>query len=170
MRSFPQVLISSIWAFRHRSKTLWSYPYLDKRLPNPYQMEHQPHQNKRSVTVPIYTTITYFITWILDDKNGDIAQQYLINANIPHASYRFVDPALLTCCHDLYVMPHADPTWATHKNLLSWNTDFAGGVCDGGIWAACHADGSPVLVRALFLKPLLLQLLHTRLCFGQNNL
>jgi hypothetical protein len=91
------------------------------------------------VTVPIYTTITYFTTWILDDQNGNIAQQYLIHANIPTTSYRFVAPDSLQCCHDLYVMPHADPTWATHKNLLYWNGSFASGGCDGAIWAACHA-------------------------------
>jgi hypothetical protein len=91
------------------------------------------------LTVPIYTTITYFTMWILDDKNGDIAEQYLINTNIPPTSYRFVEPDSLQCCHDLYVMPHADPTWATHKNLLYWNADFASGGCDGAIWAACHA-------------------------------
>lgn len=91
------------------------------------------------VTVPIYTTITYFTTWILDAKNGNIAERYLINANIPPISYRFVEPDSLQCCHDLYVMPHADPTWATHKNLLYWNADFTSGGCDGAIWAACHA-------------------------------
>jgi uncharacterized repeat protein (TIGR01451 family) len=43
-------------------------------------------------------------------------------------------PADLTSCDDLYVMPHADPTWATHKNLINFNTNN-----DGFIWAGCHA-------------------------------
>ncbi len=91
------------------------------------------------VTVPIYNTITYFTTWILDAQNGAIAQQFLIHANIPATSYSFIGPDQLNCCHDLYVMPHADPTWATHKNLLYWNANFAAGGCDGAIWAGCHA-------------------------------
>lgn len=91
------------------------------------------------VTVPIYTTITYFTKWILDAQNGKIAEQFLIHANIPATSYRFIGPDQLTCCHDLYVMPHADPTWATHQNLFYWNANSSAGGCDGAIWAGCHA-------------------------------
>ena len=92
-----------------------------------------------TVTVPIYNTITYFTTWILDAQNGKIAEQFLIHANIPATSYSFIDPSQLTCCHDLYVMPHADPTWTTHQNLLYWNANNSAGGCDGAIWAGCHA-------------------------------
>ncbi len=34
-------------------------------------------------------------------------------------------------------MPHADPTWATHQNLLNWNL-----TCKGSIWLACHAGSA----------------------------
>jgi hypothetical protein len=76
-------------------------------------------------------------TWTLDDQNGSIAQGYLTNAALPVNAYNFSSPASLNCCHDLFIMPHADPTWATHGNLLSWNLD-----CDGGIWLACHAGSA----------------------------
>ncbi len=31
-------------------------------------------------------------------------------------------------------MPHADPAWSTHSNLLNWNLTYK-----GAIWSACHA-------------------------------
>ncbi len=91
---------------------------------------------------PIYDTITSFPRIVLDQANGAIAQSYLNNAGIPaigsglygtYNTYRFATPAQLNDCDDLYAMPHADPTWATHNNLLSFNAG------KGYIWAACHA-------------------------------
>jgi parallel beta-helix repeat protein len=93
-------------------------------------------------TAPIYKTITSFPRIALDQANGAIAQSYLNNAGIPaigsgpygtYNTYRFATPAQLTDCDDLYAMPHADPTWATHSNLISFNAS------KGYIWAACHA-------------------------------
>jgi hypothetical protein len=86
------------------------------------------------VTVPVYTSIQVAPVWVLDAQNGSIAQGYLTNAGIPATAYSFRTPAQLDCCNDLFVMPHADPTWATHSNLLTWNK-----TCKGAIWAACHA-------------------------------
>jgi parallel beta-helix repeat protein len=93
-------------------------------------------------TAPIYDTITSFPRTALDQTNGSIAQNYLNNAGIPavgsgpygtYNTYRFATPAQLNDCDDLYVMPHADPTWATHNNLIPFNAG------KGYIWAACHA-------------------------------
>jgi Right handed beta helix region/SdrD B-like domain len=93
-------------------------------------------------TAPIYQTITSFPRIALDQANGAIAQSYLTNAGIPaigtgpygnYNTYRFATPAQLTDCDDLYAMPHADPTWATHNNLIPFNAG------KGYIWAACHA-------------------------------
>ena len=92
-----------------------------------------------SVTVFVYSTITNYMTWTLDAKNGKIAEEFLKSAEMPPASYQFKDPALLDCCNDLYVMPHADPTWETHKNLLYWNNSAANNGCMGAIYASCHA-------------------------------
>ena len=87
-----------------------------------------------AVTVPVYATIQVVPVWTLDAANGSISQDYLTNAGIPATAYNFLTPAQLTCCNDLFVMPHADPTWATHSNLFTWNQ-----TCKGAIWAACHA-------------------------------
>jgi hypothetical protein len=91
------------------------------------------------VVVPVYTTINYYMTWTLDAQNGKIAQAFLQSAEMPIESYQFQEPDLLNCCNDLYVMPHADPTWETHKNLLYWNKGAADNGCQGAIYASCHA-------------------------------
>ena len=91
---------------------------------------------------PVFDTLTNWPNAILDARNGSIAQAYYVNAGIAQTTstplgtrtaYEFKDPALLDACDDLYVMPHADPTWATHKNLVAFNEQ------GGFIWAACHA-------------------------------
>jgi uncharacterized repeat protein (TIGR01451 family) len=83
---------------------------------------------------PIHLTLKMAPRVTLDAKNGGIAQGYLTAAGVPAAYYYFKDPQLLNCCDDVYAMPHADPTWATHSNLYNWNL-----TCKGAIWAACHA-------------------------------
>ncbi len=91
-----------------------------------------------SLNVNITYVIKSFPRWTLDATNGSIAQGYLTNAGInltafPNA-YNWKSPQSLDCCDDFFVMPHADPTWATHGNLYNWNKN-----CLGSIWAACHA-------------------------------
>lgn len=92
-----------------------------------------------SISVPVAATINFFMGWTLDQDNGDIAQDYLTAAGIPSSAYNWLLPSELSCCNDVFVMPHADPTWATHGNLLSWNDSYENGGCEGTIWAACHA-------------------------------
>jgi uncharacterized repeat protein (TIGR01451 family) len=93
-------------------------------------------------TAPIYDTITSFPNAVLDFQNGIVTQAYYTNAGIPATStgtfgtfntYRFGYPSSLTACDDIFVMPHADPTWANHQNLLSFVQS------KGFVWAACHA-------------------------------
>lgn len=90
-----------------------------------------------SLTVNITYTLTTFPRWTFDGANGSIAQSYLTNAGITLANFpgafNFKGVGLLDCCDDLFVMPHADPTWASHNRLYSWNRD-----CRGSIWGACH--------------------------------
>jgi uncharacterized repeat protein (TIGR01451 family) len=95
-----------------------------------------------SFTAPIYATIDSFPNAVLDLQKGSIAQAYYTNAGIPASTtgafgsfttYRFGTPASLTPCDDIYVMPHADPAWATHQNLIPFNQS------KGFIWSACHA-------------------------------
>ncbi|MEJ7609773.1 MAG: Ig-like domain-containing protein [Ferruginibacter sp.] len=91
-----------------------------------------------ALTVDVTTTLKTIPRWTLDAANGSIAEGYLINAGITNAAfpgaYNWKAPQTLDCCDDFFVMPHADPTWATHSRLYSWNKD-----CLGSVWAACHA-------------------------------
>lgn len=92
------------------------------------------------VVVPFFQTLRGYPTWALDKAKGSIVLPYFTKAEIPSAAYGgsnsalWPNPADLDCCDDLFIMPHADPVWATHQRLLSWNLE-----CKGGIWAACHA-------------------------------
>ena len=86
------------------------------------------------ISVPVQLTMTNAPNWTLDQQNGSIAEGYLLNAMIPDSAWSFKDPTDLTCCDDVFAMPHADPLWSSHSRLLSWNDE-----CNGSIWAACHA-------------------------------
>ena len=106
------------------------------------------------LTVPVFVTFYNVPRWTLDQKNGSIAEQFLIDAGIPSTAYGgssssgWKTPTSLTCCDDIFVMPHADPTWyvsysppATpvllHGNLYNWNL-----TCNGAIWLGCHAGSA----------------------------
>ncbi len=91
------------------------------------------------VTVPVYVTITSTFKVTLDYQNGAIAQSYMVNAGFPATSYYFKPVAQLNCCDDVFAMPHADPTWATHNRLYLWNQAYTLGGCEGGIFGGCHA-------------------------------
>jgi uncharacterized repeat protein (TIGR01451 family) len=95
-----------------------------------------------SFTAPIYKTISNFPNTVLDFQNGIVAQAYFANAGIPVSTtgtygsfntYRFGYPSSLNACDDVYIMPHADPTWANHLNLIPFVQSR------GAIWAACHS-------------------------------
>ena len=89
-------------------------------------------------------TVTKFLRfvpqWTLDKTNGSIAAAYFVNAGIPASAHGgssssgWKTPDQLGPCDDIFVMPHADPIWSTHKNLYYWNRDYK-----GNIWSACHA-------------------------------
>jgi hypothetical protein len=84
--------------------------------------------------VNVTYTLKYTPKWTFDYQNGKIAIGFLISAGIDTAGFRKRYPSELDGCDDIFVMPHADPTWATHKNLLAWNKNNK-----GWIWAGCHA-------------------------------
>ncbi len=91
-----------------------------------------------TTTSPLTVDVTYTLTsaprWTLDDQNGGIAQGFFSQAGIPSSAYNWKNPQTLGGCDDIFVMPHADPTWSTHSNLYNWNrTQF------GAIWAGCKA-------------------------------
>ncbi len=95
-----------------------------------------------STTTALTLDVTYIIKaaprWTLDAQNGTVAEAYLLNAGISNVAfpgaYNWKSPQTLGACDDFFVMPHAEPTWATHNNLLAWNRDYF-----GSIWAGCHA-------------------------------
>lgn len=89
-------------------------------------------------TVDVYQELHIWSQWVLDTDKGDIAQTYLDLADIPASAYRFGYPSSLTPCDDLFILPHADPTWADHGYLYDWNDSFSNGGSEGWIWAACH--------------------------------
>ena len=98
------------------------------------------------VTVPVYLTFQQIPRWTMDLKNGGIATVFFTNAGIPASAYGgastyWKTPAMLNCCDDVFVMPHADPVWLTHSRLYSWVTGSEGG-CKGGVWLGCHAGSA----------------------------
>ena len=94
-------------------------------------------QGATSVTnfnIDVTYTLKYTPRWTFDFQNGDIALKFLEQALIPTISYPKKLPEELNTCDDLFVMPHADPTWDTHKNMYYWNQSNR-----GWIWGGCHA-------------------------------
>lgn len=95
-----------------------------------------------AVTVDNSRKISSVPRVVLDKQNGKIAKGYLVksgilrseNATDERVYKEKATPADLdSSCDDIYVMPHAEPTTATHGPLASFNK---GG---GYIWAGCHA-------------------------------
>jgi uncharacterized repeat protein (TIGR01451 family) len=83
--------------------------------------------------VPVYDVINSLAKLALDTDNGPIAQKYLIAAGIPASAYTFKLPGALDSCDDIFALPHADPTWASHNNLINFTQ------IGGYVWSACHA-------------------------------
>ena len=92
-------------------------------------------------TVDVTETIISAPRWALNSQNGSIAEKFINNAGINNTlfpnSYYFKDPQLLNNCDDIFVMPHADPTWATHSNLYFWNQTYK-----GAIWVGCKSGST----------------------------
>ncbi|MEY3499865.1 MAG: hypothetical protein RL308_1534, partial [Bacteroidota bacterium] len=97
------------------------------------------HTTLSEVTVPVYEEMYENPNWVLDVDNGAIAAGYLSNAGIPSSAYRTSLPTTLSYCDDLFILPHADPTWTSHGRLFSWNNSFTNGGNQGWIWEACHS-------------------------------
>jgi hypothetical protein len=97
------------------------------------------------LTVPVYKTITVSTAprWTLDKQSGKIVAKFFVNAGIPASAHGGADqsgwknPADLDECDDVFAMPHADPIWSTHQNLLAWNLDHK-----GSIWTGCHSGSA----------------------------
>ena len=92
------------------------------------------------IEVPVAKTllVSSVPRWTIDSQNGSVAVPYFTNAGIPALAYSIVKtPSALGFCDDIFVMPHADPTWASHNNLYFWNLTY-----HGSIWTNCHAGST----------------------------
>lgn len=88
------------------------------------------------ISVPVSYTINSFPRIIIDtlSSNQSIIMTYFNNAGIPSTAYALGTPGSITACHDLWVNPHGDPTWATHGNLYNFAVNLK-----GYIWSQCHS-------------------------------
>ncbi len=86
------------------------------------------------LTVDVSYRLNFVPNWVMDKTNGSIAVGFLNAAGIPSAAYTFKNPSDLGNCDDIFVLPHADPTWNVHNYLYFWNKNNK-----GAIWAGCHA-------------------------------
>jgi gliding motility-associated-like protein len=92
------------------------------------------------IMLPVFATLTYAPKWTLDKSFGNLIVPFFQNAEIPESAYggsvssNWKNPADLGECDDIFVLPHADPTWDIHQNLYNWNKNY-----QGAIWSGCHA-------------------------------
>lgn len=120
-------------------------------------------------TISDFQILHFAPEWTLDKTNGSIAAAYFVNAGIPASAHGgasntgWKNPSELGECDDIFVMPHADPTWLSHINLVDWNKNYK-----GNIWAACHAvsvledlNSSGVQMNFLSTTGLVNYLLHS---------
>ncbi|WP_367392857.1 SprB repeat-containing protein [Lewinella sp. LCG006] len=94
------------------------------------------------ITVPVFTTMNFAPNWTLDLQNGAIVTSFFAKAGIPSSAYggsssNWKLPSQLGPCDDIFAMPHADPVWSSHSNLLNWNQSYL-----GAIWYGCHAGSA----------------------------
>jgi hypothetical protein len=82
----------------------------------------QGNTSVSDIVVPVYETLTGFSNVVVDQQNEGLVIPYFGNAGIPTSMYRVGLPSSLNSCDDTYAMPHADPTWAAHQNLYTFNT------------------------------------------------
>ncbi|MDQ3050777.1 MAG: T9SS type A sorting domain-containing protein [Bacteroidota bacterium] len=89
-----------------------------------------------SISAPVYMEITSFPKVMIDNLSGNdsIIIKYFNNALIPSSAAVINTPTNLSSCHDIWVNPHGDPTWATHSYLYDFVT-----VEKSFIWMQCHA-------------------------------
>lgn len=96
-----------------------------------------------NIITDVYMVLKFAPRWTLDTLYGELITNFFINAGIPASAHGgslssgWKSPAQLDGCDDIFVMPHADPTWETHGNLWTWNKMYK-----GNIWAGCHSPSA----------------------------
>src|SRR5437868_3578517 len=91
-------------------------------------------------SIPIFAELNQAPVWVINTDNNPIPVSFFADANIPSSAYAVRDPTTLTSCDNIFVMPHADPAWATHNKLFNWlkSVDSTGGY-QGWLCSGCHA-------------------------------
>ena len=95
------------------------------------------------IITDVYMVLKFAPRWTLDTTYGELITNFFVNAGIPASAHGgslstgWKSPAQLDGCDDIFVMPHADPTWETHGNLWTWNKTYK-----GNIWAGCHSPSA----------------------------
>ncbi len=87
-----------------------------------------------AINLNVSQTLTSVPNWTLNPVNVSISKSFFTDAGIPPSAYTTANANGLGACNDIFVMPHADPTWVNHGNLYNWNRNHL-----GAIWAGCHA-------------------------------
>ena len=70
------------------------------------------------VIIPVYQKVTGFASLVVDQDNENLVIPYFTNAEIPSSIYTVGLPSNLGACHDFFMLPHADPTWALHGTSM----------------------------------------------------
>lgn len=102
------------------------------------------------VVVPLYLTFWSPPRWVMDRENGALAVNFFSYAGIPASAYggaqaNWKTPAQLDDCDDIFVLPHAEPTWATHGYLFDWIKGTGSGNTSGSkgsLWLGCNAGSA----------------------------
>ena len=98
------------------------------------------YTTQTTLLVPLLKDLQFFANWVIDTDNEAIAIPYLVAAGIPQTSYTVALPTELDECDDLFILPHADPTWTDHgAPLLNFTNSEANGGNQGWVWSGCHA-------------------------------
>ena len=92
------------------------------------------YTSEEPIIAPVYDIINGFSNTLIDFENADLIIPYFENAGIEPSEYSLGYPNDLDICTDIFALPHADPTWETHKNLIPFNKNHR-----GFIWSGCHA-------------------------------
>ncbi len=89
-----------------------------------------------NLIVPEFTVLNNFPVTMIDNVSSreSIMIQYFTNAMISSAGYTTGTPSQISNCTDIFVIPHADPTYAAYGPLRNFLT-----VQKGYVFAQCHS-------------------------------
>lgn len=91
-----------------------------------------------TTTSPLTVDVTYTLTtaprWTLNIQNWELSKKFLLAANIPSSAWCYKYPCQLNSCDDIFMIPHACPTWSNYGYLYNWVRNNR-----GAVWASCQS-------------------------------